>query len=132
MNIKYSYKSRGEKKQKLISLDEFCNQVKNCKYQKLRDSLKYKLGASINLENTKFEETERLPHVFFSVGKGYTGLVMLSFRAEGGWADNYKFIASALPQTLLCFVGSSDRTVKIIVAFAQPDGNLRSNNLADA
>ena len=124
MNIKYLYKSRGEKKQKLISLDEFCNQVKNCKYQKLRDSLKYKLGASINLENTKFEETERLPHVFFSVGKGYTGLVMLSFRAEGGWADNYKFIASALPQTLLCFVGSSDRTVKIIVAFAQPDGNL--------
>ena len=79
MNIKYSYKSRGEKKQKLISLDEFCNQVKNCKYQKLRDSLKYKLGASINLENTKFEETERLPHVFFSVGKAIVFIAVVIF-----------------------------------------------------
>ena len=128
MNIKYVYKSRGEKKQKLTSLDEFCNQVKNCKYQKLCDSLKYKLGASINLENTKLDETERLPHVFFSLGKGYTGLVMLSFRAEGGWADNYKFLASALPQTLLCFAGSSDRTLKIIVPFALPDGSLPTDD----
>lgn len=85
---------------------------------------------------TKSLAAEKVPVVLFGVTlkrdserigvASYTGLVLLSFgnlidRAE---AAAIRDRAAGFPQTLVSFVGSSGRSVKIVVPFTRPDGSL--------
>ena len=85
---------------------------------------------------TKSLAAEKVPVVLFGVTlkrdserigvASYTGLVLLSFgnlidRAE---AAAIRDRAAGFPQTLASFVGSSGRSVKIVVPFTRPDGSL--------
>ncbi|NDV63661.1 BT4734/BF3469 family protein [Bacteroides sp. 224] len=56
----------------------------------------------------------------------YNGLIMLEINklAHPKEAKQLRDLASKLPQTLVAFVGSSGRSVKIIVPFTLPDGSL--------
>ena len=86
---------------------------------------------------TKSLAAEKVPVVLFGVTlkrdserigvASYTGLVLLSFgnlidRAE---AAAIRDRAAGFPQTLASFVGSSGRSVKIVVPFTRPDGSCR-------
>ncbi len=85
---------------------------------------------------TKSLAAEKIPVVLFGVtlkrddeGIGvvtYTGLVLLSIgnlidRTEAAVIRNR---AAGFPQTLACFVGSSGRSVKVVIPFTLPDGSV--------
>ena len=85
---------------------------------------------------TKSLAAEKIPVVLFGVtlkrddeGIGvvsYTGLVLLSIgnlidRAE---AAGIRKRVAGFPQTLACFIGSSGRSVKVVIPFTLPDGSL--------
>lgn len=79
---------------------------------------------------------EKLPRIFFSaelqrendgqVMKTYNGLVLLSVEGltDAREAAALRDKVSRLPQTMIAFVGSSAKTVKILVPFARPDHTL--------
>lgn len=58
--------------------------------------------------------------------KAYHGLVLLSVKGFTGVeeAARLRDKLSGLPQTMIAFVGSSGRSVKILVPFLRPDGSL--------
>ncbi|WP_321331762.1 BT4734/BF3469 family protein [uncultured Bacteroides sp.] len=96
----------------------------------LRQNLQYASNDSriINIERiprmvfqTEFERSEDAPLM-----KAYNGLVMISVGGLGGVreAAAVRRRVSALPQTMVAFIGASARSVKIIVPFSRPDGSL--------
>jgi len=128
MGIRLDYLSKGERKIKGVSLDEVFELLHSGKYDKHCNNLRWKLRSGVNLDRSAtVEDADKLPIARFTIsdeGK-YTGYVMLSFKTHDEVQnDAIKRAASSLPQTLMCFTGSSGRSVKIIVTFTLPDGTL--------
>jgi len=128
MGIRLDYLCKGERKTKGVSLDELFELLHSGKYTKQCNNLQWRLRSGVNLERSaNIEDADKLPIARFTIsdeGK-YTGYVMLSFKTHDEVQnDAIKKAASSLPQTLMCFTGSSGRSVKIIVTFTQPDGTL--------
>ena len=71
---------------------------------------------------------ESLPIIYPSAGKNgsYTGLVLLSVTVDGTQdrLERLRAIVNQWQQTVLSYVGSSGRTLKIILAYTLPDGTL--------
>ncbi|NDV57759.1 BT4734/BF3469 family protein [Bacteroides sp. 519] len=96
----------------------------------LRNNLIYNSGGK------RSDYADKLPALVFSgvfKKKGseqelvtYNGLVMLEITKLTGIKEavQWRDVASTFPQTLLAFVGSSGRSVKIIIPFSLPDGSL--------
>ena len=122
--INVLYKTKKEIKQKLTSLDDLFVMIRGEKYQKQCNKLRYALNSYPNIAGMKLEETAALPQIQFGMGEKYTGYVLLTFKAHDGWINNIRFLAEGLPQTLMCFVGASANSLKVVVAFTLPDGTL--------
>lgn len=79
---------------------------------------------------------QRLPIIVFGavyrrkeekrVMKQYTGYVLLEVNGLANTleAEEIRREAAGMPQTLLAFIGASERSVKIVVPFTLPDGSL--------
>ena len=129
---------KGEIKNRNIALCDLYKQIREGKYERRINSLRWKLGSCINLENTTIEESEKLPVIRFGqvvaqdIGTAgatsYTGLVLLSFGTDDSNRDIIRSEANKLPQTLMSFTGASGSTLKIVVPFTLPDGNLPTEN----
>jgi len=86
-----------------------------------------------------FPEVKKLPRLVFGgafrkdgsqqIMSSYNGCVTIEVNnlANNNEAAQIREIASRLPQTLLAFIGSSDRSVKIVVPFTLPDSTLPQN-----
>lgn len=129
---------RDEIKSRNIALSDLYKQIRDGKYERRINTLRWKLGSCINLENTTIEESEKLPVIRFGQSSSpdsnaerplsYTGLVLLSFDTDESDRELVRLEANKLPQTLMSFIGASGNTLKIVVAFTLPNGNIPDCN----
>ena len=111
-------------------LENMKTETKTCPVSALRRTLKFSGGSG------HVTAVDKLPRILFSVElgkskeisvmKAYHGLVLLSVKGFTGVeeAARLRDTLSGLPQTMIAFVGSSGRSVKILVPFLRPDGSL--------
>lgn len=111
-------------------LENMKTETKTCPVSALRRTLKFSGGSGY------VTAVNKLPRILFSVElgkskeisvmKAYHGLVLLSVKGFTGVeeAARLRDKLSGLPQTMIAFVGSSGRSVKILVPFLRPDGSL--------
>lgn len=111
-------------------LENMKTETKTCPVSALRRTLKFSGGSG------HVTAVDKLPRILFSVElgkskeisvmKAYHGLVLLSVKGFTGVeeAARLRDKLSGLPQTMIAFVGSSGRSVKILVPFLRPDGSL--------
>jgi len=122
MGIQIDFLSRGRRKTKGASLDVVFDMLRSGKYAKYCNSLRWKLRSGVNLERVAtVEEACQLPVARFGISDrgAYTGYVLLSFMtADTTRQDAIRRVAAALPQTLMCFAGSSGNSIKIVVPFS--------------
>ena len=123
----YTY-NKGMTKIKSAELEELCNIIRSGKYAKQCNNLRWKLSSVPNLDrNYTVDEVDKLPIARFSITAegAYSGLVRLSFKCRDAAEQDYlRKVATALPQTLMCFTGSSQKSLKIITRFTLPDGSV--------
>ena len=104
----------------------------------LRNILQYAMAGQ------NFSEVKKLPRLVFGgvfrkdgsqqILSSYNGCVTIEVNnlANANEAAQIRERASQLPQTLLAFIGSSDKSVKIVVPFTLPDSTLpQSRKLAE-
>lgn len=111
-------------------LENMKTETKTCPVSALRRTLKFSGGSG------HVTAVDKLPRILFSVElgkskeisvmKAYHGLVLLSVKGFTGVeeAARLRDKLSGLPQTMIAFVGSSGRSIKILVPFLRPDGSL--------
>ncbi len=135
MGLQIEYYNKNRRKLKGASLDELFDMLRSGKYAKYCNSLRFKLRSGVNLErNATIEDADRLPIVRFGISScgTYTGYVLLSFKVkETDTLDAIRRAASILPQTLMCFAGSSGLSLKVVVPFTLPDGKLPGEEVGD-
>lgn len=124
-------KSRTQRVMEIeAALDAMRTEIKSQPVTHLRQCLQYAHPTS------HIEAAQRLPKLIFGCALRktvlpqeafvYNGLVTLEVNqlADRKEAEKIRREAASLPQTLAAFIGSSNRTVKIIVPFTLPDGLL--------
>ena len=130
MNMKQitmRYRKNGKTKEKKMTVSEFHQLLTSNEYVRHVRALRTIVGASININDGDIVEAERLPEIYVSVGeKGYSGLVMLSMTISERTPslENLRRVVDMLPQTILSFVGSSGKTLKVLTSVTRPDGTL--------
>lgn len=127
----------GYKSVKTFSLNELVENMKSPETHRLVDEFRNKLqeyspgypcpaaaklpvvvfGTELRKKNGEWEQV------------AYNGLVLLEVRNLSGYAEavEVRRKAAASLQTLLAFIGSSRKSVKIVVPFTLPDGTLPRN-----
>lgn len=122
MGIQIDYISRKKIRSKGVSLDAVVDILRSGKYAKYCNNLRWKLRMAMNLDPSfTIEDAQFLPVARFGISSSgaYTGYVLLSFKtSDAALQDRIRHIATALPQTLMCFAGSSGKSVKIVVPFS--------------
>ncbi len=95
----------------------------------------YRKELKNRIPGSKFPEVKLPPFIMFSefhkangkfILKQYSGIVLLEINdlADQQEVDYIRMKASESPQTLAAFTGLSGLTVKILIRFSLPDGNL--------
>lgn len=110
MRIKYIYKSEWREKE--VPISRVVSMIRDGKYRKQVIALRYNISISTD-EDTRIEGADRLPILLF--GSRETPCVLLSFKAEGETLHAAFLRAREVPMTRLAFVGSSGRTLKVVI-----------------
>ena len=130
--------SANQKAQKTIEMEKLVGLIRNGYKEKqvaaLREELRYTIpGVSV-------KEANRLPVVYFCstvkkqdgtfVRDQYNGLVLLKINnlANCNEAKNVRRQAAGSLQTMAAFIGSSGKSVKIIIPFTLPDHTVPQND----
>nr|WP_321373113.1 BT4734/BF3469 family protein [uncultured Bacteroides sp.] len=134
MNIT-QIRSLGEKKtQRMVKLETLLDNIKNEGKECLVTTMRHSLQIHSNTESNIY--ARKVPRILFAAGfkkesetqvmKQYNGLVLLEVNNLSGMdeAASVRHIASGFPQTKAAFIGSTGKTVKIIVPFTLPNGTL--------
>ena len=134
MNIT-QVRSYGEKKtQRMVKLETLLDNIKNEGKECLVTTMRHSLQSCGDTERNIY--AKKLPQLLFAAGfkkdsetqvmKQYNGLVLLEVNNLSGMdeAASIRHIASGFPQTKAAFIGSTGKTVKILVPFTLPDGTL--------
>lgn len=113
-----------------VLVESLRKEIKSKPVSALRENLPYLLPGNPN------KYAQRLAKIAFGVVykkleteaevRKYTGLVLLdiNYLTSGQDVVKVREQAAAMPQTLLAFIGSSGRSVKVVVPFVLPDGSL--------
>ena len=124
-----NYRFRKVWREKCVTLNEINNWTREGKYKK-------RVNAVRGIDEITVEggvamgplAAEDLPFVRPTVGErgAYTGLVLLSFRVEEGVAvlEQLRQMANLWEQTLMAFIGSSGRTLKVLIPYRLVGGGL--------
>ena len=126
--MKYRY--RQEWREKYVSLEEIAEWTRTGKHEHRVNAVRGLEDASTGIGlATGPIAAEWLPRVLPAKGeKGvYTGLVLLSLRLGEGGQDVLERLrrqVNVWPQTLLSFVGSSGRSLKVVIAYRLTGGGL--------
>lgn len=130
-----TYRNVGEKiTQRIIELETALNYIRTEIKSKPVTALRNNLFISRPGESN--QHAEKLPVLVFGGAYSnknnqqglisYNGLVTLEINRLADWKEAVKLRnqVSAFPQTMLAFIGSSGKSVKILVPFTLPDGTL--------
>ena len=124
-----NYLFRNQWRKKCVALNEIHNWICKGKYKK-------RVNAVKGLDEIAIEggmvtgplAAESLPVVRPAVGEkgAYTGLVLLSFRVEEGVAvlERLRQVVNLWEQTLMSFIGTSGRSLKVIIPYRLIGGGL--------
>lgn len=111
-------------------VDLMRKEIKSCPITKLRECLQYAAADAM------LDEAEKVPVTVFGceIKKNandenllvYNGLITLEVNGlvDVKEAEDIRMKAQLLPQTMVAYIGSSNRSVKIVVPFCRPDGSL--------
>lgn len=128
MKIKIHYLYRNQWRERREELSDVISLIKNGKYSKGVALLRQQIQEYIAYGNMELPESaNHLPIIEFdSCEEGkFNGLIMLSLPVENKEQTNrVRKVVEALPQTVCLFVGSSEKTLKIIMRYTLTDGNL--------
>ncbi|MBQ6378030.1 MAG: hypothetical protein IJJ56_04470 [Prevotella sp.] len=125
--MKYLY--RQERKEKCVTLEDVLDWTREGKYR-------HRVEAVRGLDEVAMTggmvsgplAADDLPVVMPAVGErgGYTGLVLLSFRVDGGMEvlERLRSVVNLWEQTLMSFVGTSGRSLKVLIPYRLMDGGL--------
>ena len=106
--ILMNYLYRHERKEKCVTLEDVLDWTREGKY--------------------RHRAVEKLPKVMPAIGErgGYTGLVLLSFRVDGGIEvlERLRSLVNLWEQTLMSFVGTSGRSLKVLIPYRLMGGGL--------
>lgn len=134
MKVTLTRQAEGHPTQRAINLptvvENMKTEIKSKPVSAMRENLQYPtlIDPSVYID--------KLPRIHFGVElqreeesqvmKTYNGLVLLSIGELVGKreAGTLRDKVAQLPQTMIAFVGSSGKTLKIIVPFCRPDGTL--------
>lgn len=128
MKSKESYFYRKTLRSKMTEWSEISMAILSGKHRRVVDALRYEVFAAVanGVENRVGGELE-LPRVHWSVGdEGYNGIVVLTLP----FGDNLELLASlrstvnGMQQVACSFVGSSGRSLKVLMPYTLPDGSL--------
>lgn len=125
--ITIRHRKSGKTTEKKITVSDLQQLLTSDKYVRYVRALRVLVGVSINIDGGEIAEAERLPEVYVSVGeKGYSGLLMLSMTATDRTPslENLRRTVDMLPQTIMSFIGSSGKTLKVLTSVTRPDGSL--------
>lgn len=125
--ITIRYRKSGKTIEKTMSVSEFHQLLTSEKYVRHVRALRAIVGTGINMGTGDIPEADRLPEVHVAVGaSGYSGLLMLSLTITDRTPplETMRHIVDILPQTIMSFIGSSGRTLKVLTSVSLPDGTL--------
>jgi hypothetical protein len=126
--MKILYINNRNQSKKYQQLEDAVEDIRNGKFQMKCSQLAWKIGIStVRKGDGIIDEAQALPIINFALGekKRYTGLVLVSFPAEGNeQLVKMRKLAVIMPQTTVCFRGSSGKSLKIVARFTLPDGSL--------
>lgn len=113
--------AENECKSKHLSLGSLAQLIASKKYAKRVEMLR----RSIDHLNYNKVYADRVPCIFPAWGKdGYTGLVLLTIKANNCDSETLRQRICAMAQTAMCFVSVSGKSFKVLVPFTLDDGTL--------
>ncbi len=134
MNLTISRKGKEDYSLRITSLEKVVESIrKETSKQPVtnyRNNLQYPSFRDVNLYK------EKIPIIYFSAElikeedgqsmRAYNGLILLTINRLSGRkeADKIRNKVANIPQTMLVFVGASQKSVKILVPFCRPDDSL--------
>ena len=127
--VRMDYLYHKEEKTKWVALEQVVHDVKNGKYERLVKAARG-LGAAVTSDGmvALSAAAHELPKIWPAVGENeaYTGLVLLSFRLENDRELLLKLQqrVGEMPQTVLALLGSSGRSLKVVLSYRLEDGSL--------
>ena len=130
MNMKQitmRYRKGGKIIEKKMTVSDLHQLLTSDKYVRYVHALRAIVGVNINIDSGDIPEAERLPEIYVSIGEeGYSGLVMLSMTVSDKTPslETMRHTVDMLPQTILSFIGSSGKTLKVLTSVTRPDGSL--------
>ncbi len=128
MKIKIHYLYRNQWRERREELSDVVSLIKNGKYSKGVALFRSQLQEHIADANEELPESaSHLPIIEFDSceEKQFNGLILLSLPVENReHTHRVRKIVDALPQTLCSFVGSSERTLKLLMRYTLTDGSL--------
>ena len=128
--ITIRYRHGGKTIERMMTVSEFQQLLASDKYVRYVRALRTIVGTGINIGLGDPAEAERLPEVYVSIGEfGYSGLLMLSMTITQRTPslETLRHAVDMLPQTIMSFVGSSGKTLKVLTSVTLPDGTLPTN-----
>ena len=128
--ITIRYRHGGKTIERMMTVSEFQQLLASDKYVRYVRALRTIVGTGINIGLGDLAEAERLPEVYVSIGEsGYSGLLMLSMTITQRTPslETLRHAVDMLPQTIMSFVGSSGKTLKVLTSVTLPDGTLPTN-----
>ena len=127
-SVRMTYHFRKELRSKCVTLDEVAGRIASGYYQRrvnavrLLDEVPTELGM-----NSGTIAAEGLPSIYPAWGQeGYTGLVLISFRIAEGQEilERLRRQVNLWQQTLMSFIGTSGQSLKVLIPYRLPDGDL--------
>ena len=127
--IVFNYSDKGTQKVRTVTINEIYDLIRSQHYAKSVMNLRGLIGICTDQQQARLDAAQQLPTVQFSLDENglYSGYILLSFTPRNGTQEglkNMKSAADILPQTVMSFVGSSGKSLKIVVAATLPDGSL--------
>ena len=124
-----TYLYRRERKEKGVTLGEILDWIRNGKYARRVEAVRGHAAASTGygLASGPLVAAD-LPRIRPALSErgAYTGLVLLSFRIADGQErlEQLRQTVNVWEQTLMSFVGSSGRSLKVLIPYSLPGGGL--------
>jgi hypothetical protein len=123
------YRYRNDWREKYVTLKEIHTWIRDGKYRRHVDAVRGlgEMAAGGGMASGQ-QAAETLPRVKPARGdKGcYTGLVLLSFRTDGGMEvlERLRGIVNLWEQTLMSFTGASGQSLKVLMPYSLVGGEL--------
>lgn len=132
MKCKETYFYRKAPRSKMTEWSEIGVAISSGKHRRVVDALREEVFDAVANGNEKRVGKELdLPRIHWSVGEeGYNGIVVLTlpFGDNRELLDSLRSAVNGLQQVACSFVGSSGRTLKVLMPYTLTDGTLPTND----